>query len=95
MAPAIRDAARAVEAGIITEALGRHGFHRLATARALGIHKSTLHRKIRALGLALPDRDGRAGRRAPPPPRTGPGTARLEEHATRAVSRCPSGSSTV
>jgi len=68
--PAIRDAARAVEAGIITEALGRHGFDRLATARALGIHKSTLHRKIRALGLALPDRDGRAGRRAPQP-RTG------------------------
>ena len=69
--PAIRDAARAVEAGIITEALARHGFDRLATARALGIHKSTLHRTIRALGLALPDRDGRAGRRAPPP-RTGP-----------------------
>jgi len=69
--PAIRDAARAVEAGIITEALGRHGFDRLATARALGIHKSTLHRKIRALGLALPDRDGRGGRRAPLP-RTGP-----------------------
>jgi len=69
--PAIRDAARAVEAGIITEALGRNGFDRLATARALGIHKSTLHRKIRALGLALPDRDGRAGRRAPSP-RTGP-----------------------
>jgi DNA-binding NtrC family response regulator len=69
--PAIRDAARAVEAGLITEALGRHGFDRRATARALGIHKSTLHRKIRALGLALPDRDGRAGRRAPPT-RTGP-----------------------
>ncbi len=61
--PAIRDAARAAEAGLITEALGRHGFDRLATARALGIHKSTLHRKIRALGLALPERDGRARRR--------------------------------
>jgi len=62
--PAIREAARAAEAGLITEALGRHGFDRLATARALGIHKSTLFRKIRALRLSLPERDGRSGRRA-------------------------------
>ena len=55
--PAIRDAARAAEAALITETLGRHGFDRLATARALGIHKSTLFRKIRALGLALPGRE--------------------------------------
>jgi outer membrane receptor protein involved in Fe transport len=33
-----------------------YGFDRLATARALGIHKSTLYRKLRALGLALPER---------------------------------------
>jgi PAS domain S-box-containing protein len=58
--PAIRDAARAAEAGLIREALERHGGGRLATARALGIHKSTLFRKIRALGLALPERDGRS-----------------------------------
>jgi PAS domain S-box-containing protein len=63
-APAIRGAARAAEAGLITETLGRHGFDRLATARALGIHKSTLHRKIRSLGLALPERDGRGRRGA-------------------------------
>jgi PAS domain S-box-containing protein len=62
--PAIREAAQAAEAALITEALGRHGFDRLATARALGMHKSTLHRKIRALGLALPERDGRTRRRA-------------------------------
>jgi PAS domain S-box-containing protein len=61
--PAIRDAARAAEAGLITQALERHGFDRLATARALGIHKSTLHRKIRALGLVLPEADGRSRRR--------------------------------
>jgi PAS domain S-box-containing protein len=60
--PAIREAARAAEAGLITEALRRHDFDRLATARALGVHKSTLFRKIRALRLALPDRDGRSGR---------------------------------
>jgi transcriptional regulator with PAS, ATPase and Fis domain len=62
--PAIREAARAAEAALITETLGRHGFDRLATARALGIHKSTLHRKIRSLGLALPERDGRNRRRS-------------------------------
>jgi transcriptional regulator of acetoin/glycerol metabolism len=56
---AIRDATRAAESGLIAEALARHGFDRLGTARALGIHKSTLHRKLRALGLALPERDGR------------------------------------
>jgi PAS domain S-box-containing protein len=63
--PAIREAARAAEAGLIREALERHGFDRLATARALGIHKSTLFRKIRALGLALPERDGRSRGQAP------------------------------
>jgi PAS domain S-box-containing protein len=57
--PAMRDAAHAAEAGLITETLGRHGYDRLATARALGIHKSTLFRKIRALGLVLPPRVGR------------------------------------
>jgi PAS domain S-box-containing protein len=56
----VRGAARAAEAGLITEALRRHGFDRLATARALGIHKSTLFRKVRALGLSLPERDGRS-----------------------------------
>jgi PAS domain S-box-containing protein len=56
--PAIRDAARAAEAELITEALARHRFE------SLGIHKSTLHRKIRALGLALPERDGRTRTRA-------------------------------
>jgi PAS domain S-box-containing protein len=61
--PAIREAARAAEAGLIREALEQHRSDRLATARALGIHKSTLFRKIRALGLALPKRDGRAGGR--------------------------------
>ena len=65
--PAIRDAARAVEAGLITEALGRHGFDRRATARALGVHKSTLHRKIRSVGLTLPGRGGRSRSDSPSP----------------------------
>ena len=38
-------------------------FNRLAAARELGLHKSTLFRKLRALGLELPAQDGRSRRR--------------------------------
>jgi PAS domain S-box-containing protein len=62
--PAIRHAARAAEADLILQALQRQGFDRLAAARALGIHKSTLYRKIHALGLSLPRPDGRPPRGA-------------------------------
>ena len=48
------------EAIAIMNALKRHSYNRLAAARALGMHKSTLFRKIRKLGLALPETDGRA-----------------------------------
>lgn len=51
---------RATEAQAIRAALERHGFNRLAAAGALGLHKSTLFRKIKALGIALPDQDGRS-----------------------------------
>jgi transcriptional regulator with PAS, ATPase and Fis domain len=44
----------------IRQAIQRHNGNRLAAARELGIHKSTLFRKIRALALALPKRDGRS-----------------------------------
>jgi PAS domain S-box-containing protein len=56
---------RTVEAQAIRDALRRTRNNRLAAARELGIHKSTLFRKIRALGLSLPDADGRSahGRR--------------------------------
>ncbi|MEN6625824.1 MAG: sigma 54-interacting transcriptional regulator [Candidatus Sumerlaeia bacterium] len=50
---------RAMEAQVIRDALARNGNNRLATARALGMHKSTLFRKIRALGIELPPGDGR------------------------------------
>jgi transcriptional regulator with PAS, ATPase and Fis domain len=53
------DRVRSTEEQVIRTALERHGFNRLAAARALGVHKSTLFRKIKALGLALPDQDGR------------------------------------
>jgi len=56
-------ALRVAEAQTIMEALKRNNGNRLAAARELGIHKSTLFRKIKALGLSLSARDGRADRR--------------------------------
>jgi PAS domain S-box-containing protein len=44
----------------ILAALERNEWNRLAAAKDLGIHKSTLFRKIRRLGLQLPDTDGRS-----------------------------------
>ena len=49
--------ARAIEA-----ALARNGYNRLAAARDLGIHKTTLFRRIRKLGIDLPKQDGRVHR---------------------------------
>jgi PAS domain S-box-containing protein len=58
----VATATRAVEAQTILDALRRNGYNRTAAARELGIHKSTLFRKIRALGLELPPVDGRSRR---------------------------------
>ena len=52
-------ALRAAEAQVLRDALRRHGYNREATARALGMHKSTLFRKLKRLGVRLPERDGR------------------------------------
>jgi len=43
----------------IRAALQRHRYNRLAAAAELGMHKTTLFRKIKKLGLALPEQDGR------------------------------------
>ena len=48
------------EAIAIMNALKRSNYNRLAAARALGMHKSTLFRKIKRLGLVLPETDGRS-----------------------------------
>jgi len=53
---------QASETQAIRTALERHGFNRLAAARELGLHKSTLFRKIKALGIQLPAQDGRSRR---------------------------------
>ena len=51
---------RASEEEVIREALERNGYNRLATARELGMHKSTLFRKLKKLNLDLPGVDGRS-----------------------------------
>ncbi len=48
------------EARIILQALEQNHFNRQETARSLGIHKATLFRKIKKLGITLPERDGRS-----------------------------------
>jgi len=51
------------EKQLITEALNRNHGNRQAVADELGIHKTTLFRKIRRLGIILPETDGRQSRR--------------------------------
>ncbi len=53
---------KSAEALAIIEALERHGYSRKAAAAELGMHKSTLHRKLNKLNLNLPAVDGRSGR---------------------------------
>ena len=47
----------------ILQALQQHGYNRLAAAEALGIHKSTLFRKLKKYNIPLPDIDGRNSRK--------------------------------
>jgi len=53
----------AMEKVMITEILKRHGGNRKRTAAELEIHPSTLFRKIRSLGITVPDTDGRGKKR--------------------------------
>lgn len=59
-------AVRTTEGTAILEALQRHKYNRKAAAADLGMHKSTLYRKMRKLGLSLPEVDGRSGRKIIP-----------------------------
>ncbi len=56
-------ALKSTEAQTIRDALRRHQFNRLETARALGIHRSTLFRKIKSLGIEVAVMDGRKRKR--------------------------------
>jgi transcriptional regulator with PAS, ATPase and Fis domain len=51
---------KALEMQAIREALERNKGNRVAAARELGMHKSTLFRKVRLLGIELPEQDGRS-----------------------------------
>jgi transcriptional regulator with PAS, ATPase and Fis domain len=55
---------RSLEAKFILDALERNLWNRAATARELGVHKTTLMRRIKRLGLRLPATDGRTTRHA-------------------------------
>lgn len=48
-----------VEGAFILQTLERHGWHRERAAAELGMHRTTLQRKIQKLGLVLPQKDGR------------------------------------
>lgn len=55
-------AKKAFETQIILDALKRSNYNRIAAARDLGLHKSTLFRKIKSLEIELPTIDGRTSR---------------------------------
>jgi PAS domain S-box-containing protein len=67
----IRSAVQIAEAEVITEALRRNRNSRMAAARDLGMHRSTFFRRVKALGIALPEEDGRS-RKARRPATKGP-----------------------
>jgi transcriptional regulator with PAS, ATPase and Fis domain len=49
-----------LDAQTIRLALQHTGFNRLAAAKELGIHKTTLFRRMKRLGIQLPELDGRS-----------------------------------
>jgi PAS domain S-box-containing protein len=53
----------AIEAVHIADALRRHDGNRNKAAKELGIHPTTLRRKIKDLDIDVPDHDGRSNRR--------------------------------
>jgi len=55
----MRDVNDLIETQALRRALERHQGNRAAAARELGLHRSTLFRKMRALGIEAPGRDGR------------------------------------
>lgn len=56
----VRQAHDLLDAQTIRAALERNAFNRTAAARDLGIHKTTLFRRMRKLGIVPPEQDGRS-----------------------------------
>ena len=61
--PGIRKARELLEGETILKAIDRAGGNRSAAAKELGIHKTTLFRKLKQLGINPPEQDGRSRRR--------------------------------
>ncbi len=57
----VRSAHDLLDRQAIRAALEHNRFNRQAAARDLGIHKTTLYRKMKRLGIPLPPTDGRSG----------------------------------
>jgi PAS domain S-box-containing protein len=57
--PGMRASRELIEVQAIRSALGRNANNRLAAAKELGIHKSTLFRKMKKLGIVSPVNDDR------------------------------------
>jgi DNA-binding NtrC family response regulator len=51
----LKEVVRQVEVATISDRLRRHGNHRAATARSLGVSREWLWAKMRALGIRVPD----------------------------------------
>ncbi len=51
---------KSTEEDAILKALERNGYNRLAAAKELGMHKTTLFRKLKKLKIRLPNTDGRS-----------------------------------
>jgi PAS domain S-box-containing protein len=60
-APAGADGLERLEASYLLNALRRNGWNRAQTARELGIHKTTLYRKMKRYGIRPPESDGSGG----------------------------------
>ncbi|MFA4838533.1 MAG: sigma 54-interacting transcriptional regulator [Candidatus Neomarinimicrobiota bacterium] len=60
----IRSAHNMLDAQSIHSALEHNDFNRVAAAKELGIHKTTLFRRMKKLGLSLPEKNGRSRRKS-------------------------------
>lgn len=58
----VRSAHAVLDTQAILSALEQCGWNRQDAAQKMGIHKTTLFRRIRKLGIALPEKDGRSRR---------------------------------
>jgi PAS domain S-box-containing protein len=56
----VRSAHDILDAQTLRATLERNSFNRLRAAQELGVHKTTLFRRLKKLGIPLPERDGRS-----------------------------------